>query len=98
MSIPTSREDAPWPDDTQPIDVNLDAATAVEAVEEAIAVTAAAIEAAQHALRTTPDNASPAKLRDTWHVHTVLALQAVRLIDERARRLNRAVDRLRRSL
>jgi hypothetical protein len=97
MNSTTPPPEWPWPDDARPIDVDRDAAVAVESVKEAVAVTIAAVEAGQNALQSIEANASPAKLREVWHVHLLLALQATRLVDACVRRLDRAVDRLRRA-
>lgn len=83
-------EDNPGEQDDRALDVML----ALDPLDEAIDVAFLAIKSAQQAARSLPDAVPAAKLRSEWCTSNVLVRQALRLVDERAQELAKAIKRL----
>jgi hypothetical protein len=84
----------PFPDDIEIACGGTDFIFPLQPLNEAIDVAFLAVRAAQQAARDVPASASAAEFRDEWHTSNILVRQALRLVDERAQKLNKYIKRL----
>jgi hypothetical protein len=93
-ATPASRVRSVNDDRGERSDLELDVVFALEPLDEALDVAFLAIRNAQQSVRSVPDAATIAKLRDEWRTNNVLVRQALRLVDERVQDLAKAIKRL----